>query len=232
MKSFLTCLLLISSSAYGSVALAQTSAPTACEQMDVSPAMTEVNESTLTLLGRGIVNRKNRDLISMACVGSAEAPCNCLRHVYFNQESRQAYFFGSPIHVELTDDPAESPKALKKAVHHLAKSFRRYQKDHRTEGQKALRASAWFLLSGVGAIGSVLLFPVGSAACLYALGTYSSFGGLAWLLIVDRNGIVGSDLSTVNAMKDQNGWNWSSHPKSLSEKKFELYKSGVLNQEI
>jgi|GEM_PF-6279002 len=194
----------------------------------------ELDTDHLILLGRGIENKVTRDLISIACVGDVANPCNLLQHVYLEHSSQTTYSFGPKINLDqLIHDGKVKPSAsmdrkLKIAERNMAKNFRRYKSDHASTLAKVAKGGAYFVTTGGAAVAIVFLVsPIGSAAVGLSILGYAGFLGLSYVMTIGNNPLYGTQHSMIRAFKDQNGWNWSSNPKKISNRKFNLYLNAV-----
>jgi len=195
----------------------------------------KVDGSSLKIMGKGIENRKTGETLGFVCTGepvkpSIEPSCNELRMVYFNSSKTEAYIFGIPLLVSPIGT-SPNPVDLKVFFKDFSQEFKRTKRTHRNDSIREELA-----IVGGSAVGIGSLFACVAAQALWPLGVGAAifYGGVT-LISVDP--ILFSESSSVNAFRDQDGWNWSVQPKKISKKSFDLLLnmqnlSGVIGLDI
>ncbi len=196
--------------------------------------MTEITDSQITLFGKGIENRKTGDLISLSCIGTnPQYPCNCLKHVFLDHETKKSYSFGYPIAVMRLTKSESLEHAFKRTTKFLSKQYRIEARANITIGENSLKAVTWFVGMGGVSVAVAVLTPVGAIPVLMGITAYGGILGVSKLLLFNENvPIAGGHSTVVAALRDQDGWNWGSEAKAISNHHFEVYQSSVLSGTI
>lgn len=201
----------------------------------------EVELSKLTIIGRGFQDKKTGNTIALACFGisslvPASAECSRFRHVFINYTSGKAFFTGKVYTYGNTSFYSE--RENQKMIARIGKSFKKYKRGM-NQGKNILHYTEF------GMAGILVVSQTGLPAWVFvAGGSLAAAGGVAVLGTVlayclfaevyDRNGVLFAHAGgTSHVLRDQNGWNWSIQPKTVSHSTFEFYQKwvGVSNEE-
>ena len=189
----------------------------------------KVEQAHLKMIGRGVMNRKTKDSISMACVGkpinqdSLENNCDVLRNVFFVRNSTDAYFFGAPLIIASAGE-IPTTKQIKTSVRKLMQSYRSYKKSV----TKAAFKSMWVggsMIWGAG-IGILIYGLVAATVTMPIMLGIVAVGvlGCAFAIMAFYRSVVVSRVGKVfNATVDQQGWNWSIIPRKIQPHQFNIY---------
>ena len=191
----------------------------------------KVETPNLKLVGSGMMNRKTKEFVSVACVGqpnpdTQEPTCKQLRNVYLSSNKKEAYFFG-PTYDVTTNENSGNPSnteiknKLKEIYHHYKALKRDRRKNQKNEqAVQYITGAAMVVGAFVGAnnpadlvVGEVFV----GIALVFVLGRW---------YISSTHAISGGKIS--NALQDQNGWNWSSKIWKVKSKNFDTYIDSVL----
>ncbi len=188
---------------------------------------------SLTIVGKGIQNRKTGEVIALACVGesangSPVKNCDVLQHVYFKNSQSLPVFVGSTLKV--------ANHNIKKTLRTISKDYRHYRWDLKNHDGAAAFCAIGSLVYWFGSIS--LLEPLGfgkwvnGSIHVSPVVGWSILGGS--VLLLAGTGLSQIDFSplkvwndrAVTAMADQKGWNWEI-PKTVSNRKFRKFYSFV-----
>ena len=195
----------------------------------------EVSEGELRLAGRGFVDRKTGDSLALAfytrpSADAKKTDCPRLRHVYFEHASKKAYYVGSETILSCQGEAStEEIKTAAKEVSRGFKKFRR-EKNHNKNvymsvgfGVAVWPTALWFLSPSS-------WFVVGASGLFPAFGIY--WGGiLVWCVVTaiyqGNEVFMASSSGSQQVLIDRDGWNWSSRPKKIRHRTFELYSGFI-----
>lgn len=178
------------------------------------PALGErVDAQSLKLLGRGIEDRKTKQMIGLACLSE---DCTQLRGVHFDSNRTNLHYFGPIVKVSSKHD-SPTPSEIRKFFRKLNRAKKETQENLYKDTNKKLG----ILLFGASTAGSLkilsIIIPAGMSPMLIIpviLGTFGIVYGLANWGIRGKSSI---------ALADQSGWNWSIRPKTVSHHSFVSY---------
>ena len=174
----------------------------------------EVTISSLQLLGRGVENRETHEVINFACTSEK---CDQIQSVYFNSTGEKVYFFGNPIKLNEFNEAMTQQKAIKLAFKKISKKYRdEKNEENRFRRHKLYVGSAIALVS----LTALAITPIPLAIAT----SIAITGGVVYItgtLISVYGGPFSQQHSLATAFHDQNGWNWSVSPKTISSKNFE-----------
>lgn len=187
----------------------------------------ELDPSRVRIVGRGIQHKTSGDSIALGCVDEA---CSQLRGVYFSKSTMKARFIGQTYFIPKAGDLA-SKQEIKTQLKKINKDFKIYKRKQNQEKRLKLVGLTLLCFGICAFLGPLIISKGAIATATFGM----SIAGGAFLLVpltlllasnqplLGRSGII----STVFA--DQNGWNWESEPKRVSDKTWNLYRgfSGV-----
>jgi hypothetical protein len=193
------------------------------EPLPPAQAIEPVTASKLKLLGRGIAPRGD-DLQSLALACYDEA-CTTVRFVYFKSPT-ETYYIGS----SMRNPKTESARLHKKALSVVISEYMAKHQTEATEGKRRRHFGRVFLLIVVSATAIALSLPTtGPGAMLTAGIVFTTMGGI-YVLSTQVNMVelmVSGTLVEVQS-SDQGGWNWSSRPKRVNAKNFNMLLGQIL----
>ncbi len=190
--------------------------------VDEDIGVTEVTLSSLKLLGTGVENRQTGESMALACVGkpvagSNEPNCDLLHWVYFNAEGTKAFFAGYSLRVQ-SEASIPNHDEIKAEIKLIKKRFKNAKSNR---NQKYLDNHR-MLLTSTGLMGMGALFFVGTMGT--AAVVTAATAGLIYVVIGFNRTLLTMDPASATLNK-QVGWNWSSRPKKISHKNFEMLRS-------
>lgn len=191
-------------------------------------------QTTLTLMGRGIKNRKG-EVIAVACVGNKKADstqrsCKLAQHVYFSGPQANPILVGPVFAISKKEDPTN--KETRHALRRESNAFKKFRWRTYGRNQAFIYATVdvlfgfyWLLqmtwtyhIPSMG-VSPAVLFSHGAIVPLL-LGF-----AVAFLVCPLAKGPSFSKTKASRMMRDQNGWNWSIEQKRVTRKTFDFYKS-------
>ncbi len=197
---------------------------------DSGPSLEKVNTDYLKIIGRGIQNKKTKDIVALACTGFnpaqiLEPSCKELRYVIWKSATNESFFTGEKIVFNSQTEPSEAE--LNAAMKRINANFKKFKKDSKKLGNHRIWSQAPV----------AALIPIGIAIGVNqkrhndgrasAISTETALlgtvGFVAAVLIYQHllvksptpeSGIISS------AMADRSGWNWAIEPRSVSAHQF------------
>jgi hypothetical protein len=206
--------------------------PSALIQLEAAPDVHPVLGDSLKLLGSPIQNKQTGEIIALACVGPAlegsnEPSCQTIQHIYIRSASQDAVLAGTAVQVS---EKEPSSDEVRGAVQSLSRNFKDYHWNVRGRNTSTIA----ILGAGVGAFGSAVIVSnvvgyyviVASAALTAAtIGPFVLAVGAGLFILGRTHPLFSKNASFVTGLKNQNGWNWSSHSRKISNRKFNEYKA-------
>ncbi len=200
----------------------------------------------LKIVGKGLITKDESQSLAIACVGATEpgtneASCNQLRIVEFN-EAHIPHWEGNAFEIK---NPDEFSKTLKKAykkkyrIHFLRvkkdvahnKAAAKVVGDFASVGVIGLTIAANSAPAGVviasSVIGgvSIILAPFALLIILQAA-RVDVVGGTINLVLAPFRGLGNAvNFSYTSSMTATNGWNWTTEPTRVSQKKYNKVKA-------
>jgi len=187
------------------------------EQSAPTEAMMEstVPES-LMLIGRGIENRQTHEILAATCLDSN---CTQIQFVYFKPDGSTQYVGG-------TYTIAPSKAARRQLLKKINRDFRKSRQDKRDaalDKNFLTRIGTFALVTGPVILGAKIL--VGASVINPVVGVALLLPTVAVVGYTLHHGILNGRTATTQAFHDQNGWNWSSRPKGIGNRKFNQFLS-------
>lgn len=217
----MTVLLALSFSlnAFASSELGENAEVMVLEQVaDADPTPIDVT-GPIRILGSGVMNSSTGESMALVCV-SGEDTCSYARFGLFKANSNEVVFEGPILHVPTGPNDRLRTKAMRLTI-------REFFDMHMTEAQKHKRffwsrtfpsyTGAGLALAGV-YFAAPLGITLGAGLCVYLL-----LSGSGTADFLSSNYINGTPIS----FTAQDGWNWSSRPHSMSDKKFNDMVSAI-----
>jgi hypothetical protein len=178
-----------------------------------------VDAQSLKLLGRGIEDRKTKEMIGLACLSE---DCTRLRGVHFDANRTNLHYFGPVVKVS---SKHATPTASE--IRRFFRKLNRAKKDTQEKLYEETNRKLGTLLFGASSAGTLkilsIIIPAGVSPMFIIpvmLGTFGIVYGLANWGIRGKSSI---------ALADQSGWNWSIRPKTVSHHSFISYMHALCN---
>lgn len=189
-----------------------------------------VSQANLKILGKGLSNKWSGAAILLACIGendletTGEKNCKTLRHVYISADGQRAYYFGNPI-VIVDQSEVLTQKKIKTTLRKLSKSYAKTRFQNLRTG---LGVGLFYGVGGAGLIATMVMLAVVPGGPLWII-TPAAVGigfAFAWAIIAARTDMLAfMGKQPLQAMRDQNGWNWSVSSRKISNRNFWEYAS-------
>lgn len=183
----------------------------------------ETDTPTLHLFGSGLENRQTSERLALVCVQFLpnSQSCSHAQFVYFSRPWAKPKLLGRfPFEVRTTDADVSFLKAIDS-------SYAAYRKK-KSDNSSFERVGGPIVITGASSI--VILATAGAISA----GTFG-LGGLGVMIVAgvatrhDHKGtsFLGSEIPLVTTQFDQRGWNWSSDPKKISDKRFQNFRTFI-----
>jgi hypothetical protein len=184
-----------------------------------------VTASSVRILGVGVKDRKTNESLALACIGAPppgafDSDCHRLRFVYVKNVN-EVFFVGVEFRLKEIPNTDIQSRDVKAAISD-------YTEVRMPRGQKF---ALWGVNSALGmaAAGGVIVAASGGAAAVafpivvggYAI--YHMFGGVEIGKLMVANLYANSPV----ILTQQNGWNWSSHPREVGHNRFQRFLTAV-----
>lgn len=189
-------------------------------------------QDTYSILGKGIQDRKTGDTIALTCVEKeAESQeCSAISFVRFSATTNETTEIGQRFKIQNDDLDAASRTAAKDLKKKIKKSYKAHFKPNTAVG---LISYVGLFAGGLGLTVAFNTFIPGLAVT--GLWVYMYYKDLDPSFMDPRGYIVTAFLTVKNnqlgqAVRDQNGWNWSVAPKQVFHKRFEKIAAAIEQQ--
>ncbi len=206
----------------------------ASAQTQVLPFGAEkVSSGQLDIIGRGIENKKTKEVIALACVGpilphSLNHSCKELRHVIYQPAKQETFYIGDTYHLMTKGEPTLAELiTLLKDTNSKAKAYKK-------ESNGAKRQK-WFMLAAATSGAAFVVQsdrvynPVkqkhGELAAIAALTLTTAVyvGSLFAVQAFMENHLFTESGTLSTVMADQQGWNWAEAPKIVTHARFNWF---------
>jgi len=193
-------------------------APIWLEQKSVEMPETPVPDS-LILIGRGIKNRKTHEILAATC---SDENCTQIRFVDI-QANGAVRYIGNTYEIASGEIAQKVRRQLIKSINHDFQGYRRAQRDAKLDKNVLTRVGTFVITTGPVLLAANVLVTAGMLSAPVA--ALLIVPAAAVVIYTFHRGVLNGTTATTQAFRDQNGWNWSSRPKTMNARKFGQFVS-------